>query len=145
MSSIKYVITILLMILVSSSILSAELVVVVHKDNPVSELSRKQVLDIYMGRKKTFPSGLTAKPVDLPDDAHETKAFYGGVVKKSVPEIKAYWARLLFTGRATPPVPLASQIDVLNYFSDHKNAIAYISPDRVSDKVKVVYRVKDEL
>ena len=142
MKPFAIIMTLIMLFTVSTPLLAIELVVVVHKDNPVSELSRKQILDIYMGRKKSFPSGEAAKAVDLPDDSIDAETFYANVVGKSVAEVNAYWARLLFTGRATPPESLTDQSAVLNYFKTHKNTIAYIRPDQVNDQVKVVYRVK---
>ena len=120
----------------------AETVVIVHPDNPLASLKRDQVVDIYMGRKQNFPGGNTAFPIDLPPAAADRAEFYRTLVGKSVAQINAYWARLLFTGRATPPKALATPAAVLKSVRENRDAIAYINSTDLDGKVKVVFRVK---
>ncbi|MGK0208629.1 MAG: hypothetical protein ACI8ZA_002646, partial [Gammaproteobacteria bacterium] len=42
---------------------STEFVVVVNKSNAVNALSKREIIDIYMGRYLTFPDGETSKPL----------------------------------------------------------------------------------
>jgi ABC-type phosphate transport system substrate-binding protein len=121
---------------------SAETVVIVHPDNPVASLSREQVVDIYTGRKVNFPDGNPALPIDLPPDSEVRAAFYRKLVDKSVAQINAYWARLLFTGRATPPRILPNNSSVLKSVRSNRDAIAYIDSKDLDSKTKVVYRLR---
>lgn len=129
------------MLLLSSASLG-EIVLIVHPDNPVKELSRDQIIKIYMGRNLTFPSGKPALPLDTGPDTRSRHQFYNLLVNKSVAEINAYWARLLFTGRATPPRPVPDVKAVLETVRENPAAIGYIDVDSIDDSVKIVAHVK---
>ena len=105
---------------------STEFVVVVNKNNTINALSKREVIDIYMGRYSTFPDGEISKPLDLP-------------AKSAFKNDFAYWARLLFSGRGKPPTPSASLEDALKTIASSQYAIGYIPLSHVTDTVKVVY------
>lgn len=93
----------LLALLLLSLAARADLVVVVNADNPTPALSREEVIHIFLGRYRQFPSGQGAEPYDQPTDSPERNLFYERLVGKSQAQINAYWARLTFTGRTRPP------------------------------------------
>ncbi|WP_407333122.1 hypothetical protein [Enterovibrio sp. 27052020O] len=121
----------------------AELVVVVNAENPVTELSSRQLIDLYMGRFNAYPDGTAVLTTDLPADNPLREAFYRQLVGKSVAQINAYWARLLFTGKSEPPYTISSINGVTDYVKKNKNAIAYINEAELSTGLKVVYRFED--
>ena len=125
-----------------ASLALGDLVVVVNPSNPVEQLSHGEVVDIYMGRRATFPDGRTALPVDLPSDSPLRASYYQLLVDKTVPQINSYWARLLFTGRATPPRVLSDLASVLETVGENRDAIGYADSDHLSPGVKVVFRLK---
>lgn len=84
---------------------STEFAVVVNKNNAINTLSKREIIDIYMGRYLTFPDGEASKPLDLPAQSALKNDFYIQLVNKDEQKINAYWARLLFSGRAKPPPP----------------------------------------
>ena len=118
---------------------STEFVVVVNKSNAINTLSKREIIDIYMGRYLTFPDGETSKPLDLPAQSALKNDFYLKLVNKDEQKINAYWARLLFSGRAKPPTPSASVEDAINKIAASQFAIGYIPLSQVTDAVKVVY------
>ncbi|KAA1161454.1 hypothetical protein [Pseudoalteromonas distincta] len=118
---------------------STEFVVVVNKSNAINALSKREIIDIYMGRYLTFPDGETSKPLDLPAQSTLKNDFYLQLVNKNEQKINAYWARLLFSGRAKPPTPSTSVEDAINKIIASQFAIGYIPVSQVTDAVKVVY------
>lgn len=44
----------------------AELVVIVNPQSGVDQLTRSQVINIFLGNHREFPNGLRARPFDLP-------------------------------------------------------------------------------
>ena len=118
---------------------STEFVVVVNKSNAINALSKREIIDIYMGRYLTFPDGETSKPLDLPAQSTLKNDFYLQLVNKNEQKINAYWARLLFSGRAKPPTPSTSVEDAINKIAASQFAIGYIPLSQVTDAVKVVY------
>jgi len=120
---------------------AAEVVVIVHTDNPLAELNREQLIDIYMGRYTHFPDGRAAMPVDQAPDSPIRAAYYQKLVNKSVAQVNAFWARLLFSGRATPPRVLTGTQAVIDVVTHNRNAIGYIDNQDLNDNVKVVLRL----
>lgn len=120
----------------------AEICVIVHPENEISHLSQKQVIDYYMGRLQFFPNGQKAIPLDQSMSSPERKQFYLKLVGKTIPQINAYWARLLFTGRATPPTSIQTREEIINTVLNNKSAIGYINSDEVPNSVKIVAYVK---
>lgn len=119
----------------------AEVLIIVNADNPTTELSARQVVDMYMGRNQNFPNGEPAFPLDLLPDSPLREQFYKRLTDKSVAEVNAYWARLLFTGRATPPRVMNDSSTVIRAVRENRGAIGYIDSLEQSDGVKVVGHV----
>lgn len=122
---------------------SQDIVVVVSKANSINELSKREVIDIYMGRYITFPDGKNAKPLDLASQSQLKNDFYLRLVDQNERKINAYWARVLFSGRAKPPESVESIEEVFSYLKKSESAIAYIPETEVTDTVKVVYRLNE--
>lgn len=77
-----------------------------------------------MGRYLTFPDGETSKPIDLPAQSTLKNDFYLKLVNKDEQKINAYWARLLFSGRANPPSPSTSVEDAIKKLHHHNLRLA---------------------
>jgi ABC-type phosphate transport system substrate-binding protein len=120
--------------------ISSELVLVVHKDNPTSVLSRSQVIDLYMGKYVAFPDGSKAVPVDIENDLVVRTKFYDSLVGMSLARVNAYWSKVKFSGRARPPTQQKDEKEILAFVKQTENAIAYIHESSVTDDVTVVYR-----
>lgn len=118
-----------------------ELVVVVNPKTGVTKLSRQEVIDIYMGRSRQLPSGVTALPLDVSQTQPERARFYEQLTSKSMAEINAYWARLMFSGRASPPTQVRNQEEALLMVIDNRSALTYIERSKVTPQVKVVFEL----
>ena len=132
----------LLLFLCSATTSMADTLIVVNKENETTALTRGQIVDLYMGRYNTFPNNEAAFPLDQPADSEIRAEFYKKLTKKRVAEINAYWARLLFSGRATPPRVLPDSSAVKKAVSMNKGAIGYIDSAELDESVKVVGRVE---
>src|SRR5579863_6490549 len=78
------------------------LVVIVNPNIGVQHLSRREVLDIFLGRYRTFPSGASALPIDLDVSSSERRQFYVLLAHKEPADMGSYWARLTFSGKVSP-------------------------------------------
>ena len=115
------------------------LVVVVHKDNPVEQLSRSELIDLFMGKYVAFPDDSKAIPVELEGDHAIKVAFYGKLVGMSLSRVNAYWSRLRFTGRKRAAVFQPDEIELVDYIITNKQAIGYIPQSLITKNLKVVY------
>lgn len=121
------------------AVMAAEILVIVNSNNAVDKLSHQELMDLYMGRYTNFPNKVAALLLDLPMDSELREKFYQKLVGKSVAEVNAYWARLIFTGRAAPPRPIEDASQVIKFVRDNKNAIGYVYKKDYDGSIKVVY------
>lgn len=117
---------------------SADVVAVVSSKSTVTSLTVAQVADIFLGRMSRFPNGTPAVPVDLSDGSAERDEFYVKVAGKTPAQVKAYWSKIIFTGRGQPPKAVTNDFDVKKYVAANLDAIGYIEEKMVDDSVRVL-------
>lgn len=116
------------------------IVVVVNQAAGIETLSRNDVINIFMGRFRQLPSGATAQPIDMPVSPVRAQ-FYRVLVNKEPAEINAYWARLVFAGRTSPPIQADTADDVLKALRANPGGIAYLERSRVTSREKIVFEL----
>lgn len=121
-----------------SSTAADTVVVVVSVDNPVTEISRLHLADLYLGRTSRFPNGEPAEPIDQHTSSPVRAEFYQRYIGRSPAEIKAHWSRLIFTGRGRPPRDVATGVDVRRLVADNPRAIGYLERRLVNGSVRIV-------
>jgi ABC-type phosphate transport system substrate-binding protein len=121
---------------------AASLVIIVNPASGIAQLTRSQVIDIFLGRSRKLPSGAVAIPIDLRNDTSERKQFYLLLVGKDLSQMSSYWARLVFSGQAAPPFPVPDARTALELVATNPNAIAYVDSAAADDRVKVVLELK---
>lgn len=119
----------------------AELVVIVNPKNPAANLSADQVTQVFLGRSNAFPGGGAATPVDQKEGAAVRDEFYTKVVDKSSGQVKAYWAKQMFSGKGQPPREIGSSAEVKRAVAADPSAIGYIEKSAVDSTVKGVLSV----
>jgi ABC-type phosphate transport system substrate-binding protein len=123
----------------SSAVVKADVVAVVSAKSPITTLTMSQVADIFFGRTSRFPNGVQAFPVDQAEGSAVRDEFYGKVAGKTAAQIKAYWSKIIFTGRGQPPPSVSNSIEMKKRISDNPAAIGYIDRSLVDDSVRVVF------
>jgi hypothetical protein len=117
----------------------ADLVVVANSHSGIERLTQDEVVNIYLGRYRRLTSGIAAEPVDLADDSELRARFYRSLVNKSLAEINAYWARLVFSGKTRPP-QLANSVEAaLQYVVARPGALAYLERSQADRRVRIVF------
>jgi ABC-type phosphate transport system substrate-binding protein len=122
----------------ASNVAVADIVVVVSARSPVSALSKEQVEDIFLGKTIRFPDGALAVAIDQPEGSASRNEFYDKVVGKTAAQIKAYWSKIIFTGRGQPPPSVSNAIEMMKRVSANPAAIGYIDRDMLNDSVRAV-------
>lgn len=116
----------------------ADMVVIVHPGNGAA-LDDESITKLFLGQTKTFPGGAEATPVDLKDGALK-EDFGNKVLKKNPSQLKALWARQIFTGGAKPPKEMDSEDAVVKFVASTPGAIGYVDSAKVNGTVKAVKR-----
>jgi ABC-type phosphate transport system substrate-binding protein len=118
---------------------AGDYVVIVNKDNPAT-LDKSFIAKIYTGDAKAWKDGSTIAPIDLPEDNPVRASFSTDVLGKSVGNVKAVWAQLVFSGRALPPKQASSDDEVKKLVAANKNAVGYVKASSLDDSVKAVLK-----
>jgi len=116
----------------------ADVVVVVSAKSPVTALSKNQVADIFLGRTSRFPDGVQAVRIDQDEGTVARDEFYATFAGKSAEQVRAYWARIIFTGRGRPPRVVSNNIEVRKLVAANPQAIAYLERSAVDASVRVL-------
>lgn len=116
-----------------------DFVVIVNKASTVT-VDKATVAKIYQGELKSWPDGTPTAAIDLPEDNPTRAAFCTEVVGKSVANLKALWAQMIFSGKALPPKVAAGDDDVKKAVSGVKGGVGYIKASAVDDSVKVAFK-----
>jgi len=127
----------------ASPVAAADWVLIANPKAGVGHLSQDDVTNIYLGRYRRLPSGLTAEPIDQPGDSPLKARFYRQLVDKNLAEINAYWARLMFSGKTRPPRVVASEEDAVQFVSRNLDALAYVDKSMVDARVSVVFSMSE--
>lgn len=109
----------------------AQVVVVV---NPAMNeaITKDEIIRVYTGRSSVLV------PVNLKDSDAKRAAFDEKALGRSSAQLKAYWSKLVFTGKGNPPQEVATDADVITFISNNDYGIGYIDAANVTDKVKVI-------
>jgi len=116
----------------------ADVVAVVSAKSAVTVLSTSQVANIFLGKATRFPNGVQAVPIDQADGSVARDEFYAKLVGKSATQLKAYWSKIIFTGRGQPPPAVANSNEMKKRLIQNPAAIGYIESKLVDDTVRVV-------
>lgn len=121
----------------------SEVAIIVHPDNP-NTLTDRQVRKIYLGKAKAYPDGGEIQSFELDSDAHAQvrKTFLSKVVRRDESTYSSYWARMLFSSKAQPPVEVKSAAEMLTRVAANPNAIGYIDASKVDGTVKVLMTIQ---
>ena len=129
---------ILYLILLLSFNVKAQYKVIVNTANPVSELTKKEVSDYFLKKKKKWANKSNVIPIDLNSKSAVRSAFSKDVHHKNTSQVRAYWQQMIFAGRGTPPREVQSEEDVISYVKKYKGAIGYVSDSADTSGVKVL-------
>lgn len=132
------ILTVLLWSDMSASSAMAEPVPVVSAKATVTTLTRNQIIDIFLGKTARFPDGQPATPVDQPEGMATRNDFYATYAGKSPAQIKAYWSKIIFTGRGSPPKEISGPDGVKKFVAATPGAISYIDRSALDASVKEI-------
>lgn len=120
-----------LLALLAAPVFAQSVAVIVNPKNAAS-LTTEQVSGIFLGKSNELVG------IDLPDGNPVRDAFYHKVTGKDGAQLKAYWAKLVFTGKAQPLKEFASDAEVKKFVASNPTGIGYIDKSAVDGSVKVI-------
>lgn len=113
----------------------ADIAVIVHPSSSAA-IDMDELNRLYTGRS----SALTA--VNLQEGLAIRSEFDEKGAGRASAQLKAYWSKLVFTGKGTPPAELANEAAVLSHVAANPDAIGYVDAASVDGSVKVVLTIE---
>ena len=126
-----------LLLSLSSHAASAEVAIIVHPSNN-DHIDDKMIKSMFLGKSKTFSNGAVIKAFNQEDGNITRDEFEQKVLNKSQAQIKAYWSKLVFTGKGIPPEKVNSDQEMVQVVASEAHAIGYVDADSVTDSVRII-------
>ena len=121
---------------------TAGVAVIGNPELSISSITSSQAADIFLGKMTKLPDGTPLTVIEHKDGDAVKEEFYDKVVGKSASQLKAYWAKLVFTGEGVPPKEYAGDKAVLQRVSNTPGAVGYVNDGSVDKSVKVLFEAK---
>lgn len=131
-------ITVLVVSALCSGLTFSEVVVVVNASEQIELQKPEDIADLFLSKRNDL-AGLRLAPVDLPESNSARDVFYESVIGKSAAQVKAYWSRLIFTGKGVPPKQFSSDTEIAEWISENEGYIGYINSESIAEGIKVIY------
>lgn len=122
-----------------SAFVFAEVAVIVHPSVEHGSLTRAEVSRLFLGKSKSFPNGMHAVAVNQDEGSAVREKFIADVCEKSPSQYKAYWSRLVFTGKGVAPRDAGDDVAVKSMVASNPKMIGYVDASVVDATVKVVF------
>jgi ABC-type phosphate transport system substrate-binding protein len=116
----------------------AQMVVIVHKENPVTTLSSAKLAQYYKGEVQLWEWRKKIVPVDHTDNNPLTAHFAETVLKMDIEMKQKMWITKILSGAGVPPKQFKEDGQVVSFVASEPGAIGYVHKESVSDQVKVL-------
>ena len=120
----------------------ADVVVIVNPNSSVSEIDDTWLGAIFLGKRKDFPDGSSAVPVEQKPGTSARDEFNEKIINKEEAELRAYWAQQIFSGKGQPNTIVSGDADVKKLVSENPAMIGYIDASKVDETVKVILKLE---
>lgn len=114
-------------------------VVVMSADAGVERLTELEVRQLFTGATRTV-GGHVFTPLDLPRGSEVRERFYQRLVGKTPQQMRAWWARMVFTGKGYPLREVSGITELTLLVESATDYIGYMEAEQMVDSLKVVYR-----
>jgi len=119
---------------------AAEIVVVTRAHGTIETLTREEAEQLYLGRLSALRDGTPVKLLDLPSSPIRD-TFYAALIGKNAAQTRAYWSRMVFTGRARPPREVTDVEQMRAQLRSDPVFIGYLPSAEVEADLRVLLRL----
>ena len=131
---------VMLLSLICPVLVDAQMLVVAASNSELASLSESSVRQLYMGNTRSA-GGFAVLLLDMPEGSTSRKSFYRRVADKSESQLKSYWARMIFTGRGTPPRQVGSAQEMVSTLKANPGMLGYLEERDLQPGLKVLLRL----
>jgi len=123
-----------------SSVAFAEIAIIVNPNN-TNDVDVEAIKRIFLRKQSDFADGSPALAIDQNESSQVVSEFNKKVLGRSANQLKAYWAKLIFTGKGTPPTKVESDAEVLKIIASEPDKIGFVDSANVDGTVKVIMKL----
>lgn len=118
-----------------------DIAVVVGKDAVVDSVTTEDLRRLFKGQKNTV-NGTRVALLDMPEGSVLRDRFYLKLLNKHAAQMRTYRARMIFTGRASPPRTVSGlqEMKVLLH-SGNQLYIGYMDSHQVTSDLRVLMKL----
>lgn len=114
-----------------------EVVVIANASNGVDTISKQDIKEIFLGEKILWKDGSKIKIADNLDKT-TAKEFYSIYTGKESSRIKKIWIKKMLRGKMSPPESFKNIDELLDFVSNKKYCIGFISPTKLPNGIKIL-------
>ncbi len=118
----------------------ADIAVIANPGIAITKASNNDIKALFLGKIKSL-AGYPVTPIEQKSGTTRS-SFNNKVLGKSNSRLKAYWTKLLFSGKGVPPRVFPDDAAVKAHVAATPDAIGYIDSSSVDSSVKVILTVK---
>lgn len=124
----KMIIIAFIVLIGSCTIYSQSHAIIVNKDNTTTALSNSVVKNIFTGNRQSWDDGSKIVVCFLNVEANQvSQEFFKNVLDLSLGDFNKLWLKKVLTGNAAKPNQFNSENELINYISNNKGAVGFIS------------------
>lgn len=125
-----------------SSFSVADNLVIISSPENVEQLNLDDVARIFLGKVTQYPSGETVEPIDIDPTHPSYERFAQIVLNKSPSQLRAYWAKQIFTGKGRPPQVVASARDLQDIVASDSRYLSYINSEDIENDLRWIIELE---
>ncbi|MBI3125492.1 MAG: substrate-binding domain-containing protein [Ignavibacteriales bacterium] len=134
----KIIALIFLITFACSANISAQ-VIIVNRSNPISNLSKAMVRNIFLGNTSTWSSNSLIKVADYTAESKVRSDFSSMFLNLSPIKVSMLWIKVSLSGKSKPPKIFRDEEELKQYISENEDAIGYITQSSgLSSNLKIV-------
>ena len=133
--------SIILILFFTLTLQAEDIVVVVSSKFQSNTLQESDVKRIFLA-KTNHINNKRINVIELKNASYK-EIFYKKISNKTQSQLRAYWSRLIFTGKAKPPKQVTSVDLLLKNMSKNESIITYLPISMVTDEMKILYKLKN--
>jgi hypothetical protein len=116
---------------------AGDFVLVANIANGLTSITRQDAQLIFLSRKRLWPDNTIIAPV-INENPQIYESFSYTLLKRSPRQYLIFRKKMLFRGQGMPPPTVATDQEVVAFVAAHVGGLGYVSPEAVTQDVKVL-------
>jgi hypothetical protein len=116
-------------------------VLIGNPQTAVGGVDREAARRLLLGETLFWPSGSAVEVLEVRADEPNVEGGYLELTHKTLAQVRAAWNRLVFAGKAEPPVRVGTSAEAKAAVAKRPGAIALVDSSAVDGSVRILFRL----